>query len=118
LVTPAAGHPLKGCIEEYGDNINFGKVVLNREGNRVNFTADFVDSIRGLNWKTEYEKLVKKYSPTYVFEGGADNIIGDERFDLRNVAFTKYFILDGAKRNLSGKYLDDFFTKLDPLLML
>ncbi len=116
LVTPAAGNPLKGYLEEYGNDIMNGKVVRNREGTKVNFTAGFVGSMKDIDWKREYEKLVEKFAPTYVFEAGDDEIIGEARFSLRDVPFTKYFILDRAKHNLAGISLEDFFAKLEPLI--
>ena len=63
-------------------------------------------------------KFVKKHSPVYVFEAGDDGIIGDERFALRDIAFTGYEIIEGAKHNLSGQSLVKFYAKLDPLLYL
>jgi hypothetical protein len=61
-------------------------------------------------------KMISKFKSVYVFEAGDDEIIGQERKKLSQLPFKSYEVIDGAKHNLSGRALTDFFTKLDLIL--
>ncbi|HSW80021.1 MAG TPA: hypothetical protein VLG47_04565 [Candidatus Saccharimonadales bacterium] len=118
LVTPTAGSSYQSYIERHGKEAENGLQVTTSDGLKKEYTAAFMQSIKGITWEDTYTKLTKGSVPVYVFEAGSDEIIGPERYVLRDIPFKEYLILDGAPHNLSGKYLDDFFAKLDPLLHL
>lgn len=116
FVAPASGTPADSLIKRYGGNVIHGKSVLTSDGLTKIITAEYYDSIKGISWEFEYAKLVKKYSPVYVFEAGDDEILGDGRFAHRTIPFTSYEIIKGAKHNFSGKFLVELFTKIDTIL--
>lgn len=115
LVTPAAGRSFRNYVDQFGESVANGLQVTSSDGIKKEYTAEFMDSIKNISWEEEYARLAKGPIPVYVFEAGADEIIGEERFAHREIPFTKYFILDRAPHNLVGKPLADFFAKLDPL---
>jgi pimeloyl-ACP methyl ester carboxylesterase len=116
LVTPTVGTPFKSYTKRYGKGIINGKTITTIDGLKKEYTADFMNSVKDISWENEYAKLIKNYAPTYVFEAGEDEIIGEERSVLRNFPFTSYDIIHGAKHNLSGVALTEFFSKLDTLV--
>lgn len=116
LVTPTAGMPYQGYIERFGSDVVNGKIVTSSEGARQEFSAEFVASTKGIVWEEAYAKLVARFRPVYAFEAEADEIIGKARFAHRNIPFTEYVIIPGAKHNLSGQPLADFFAQLDTLI--
>jgi pimeloyl-ACP methyl ester carboxylesterase len=113
LVTPAVGAPYQGYIERYGADIVNGKIITSSEGTQQEFPAEFMASTKGIVWEDEYRKLVARFQPVYAFEAADDEIVGDGRFAHRNIPFTKYVIIPGAKHNLSGQPLTDFLANLD-----
>ncbi len=116
LVTPTAGSSFESYVERHGKDVENGLQVTTSDGLKKEYSAEFMKSIKGIVWEDKYAELMKGTVPVYVFEAGSDEIIGDERFALRNIPFTNYFILKGAHHNLSGKNLTEFFEKLDPIL--
>jgi pimeloyl-ACP methyl ester carboxylesterase len=116
LVTPAVGTPYQGYIERYGADVVNGKTITSSEGTQQEFPAEFMASTKGIVWEDEYRKLAASPLPVYAFEAADDEIVGDGRFAHRDIPFTKYVIIPGAKHNLSGQPLADFFANLDNLL--
>jgi pimeloyl-ACP methyl ester carboxylesterase len=117
FVAPAAGNPRAALIERYGEDIVKGKAVTTSDGLRKVITVEYCASIKDItSWEEEYAKLIKKFSPVYVFEAGDDEIVGEDRFAHRSMPFTKYEIIEGAKHNFAGEYLTSLFSKLDKLI--
>jgi hypothetical protein len=116
FVTPAVGAPFQSYIERFGPDIVHGKVITSTEGTKQEFPVAFMESLKGIVWEDEYRKLVERFQPVYAFEAGNDEIVGEGRFKHRDIPFTKYEIIEGAKHNLVGQPLAGFFAKLDLLL--
>jgi len=116
FVAPAVGAPEKTMIERYGAEIVEGKKVLTSDGHTKIIPKKYYDSIRGLVWEEEYKKLVERYSPVHVFESGNDEIVGDGRFAHREIPFTSYQIIDGAKHNFQYEFSEELFSRIDKIL--
>ena len=116
FISPAVGAPEKTMIERYGEDIVKGKTVLTSDGLTKIIPKSYYDSIKGLVWENEYQKIVKSFSPIYVFESGDDEIVGEGRFAHRNIPFTGYEVIEGAKHNFTGKHSEELFEKIDKLL--
>lgn len=116
FVAPAAGIPQKKLIEKYGEEIAYGKDVKTSSGRTKIITAEYYESVKGISREEEYTKLVMRYSPVYVFEASNDEIVWEGRFAHRDIAFTRYEIISGARHNFSGQALLDFFRCLDLLI--
>lgn len=116
FIAPAVGAPEKTMIARYGSDIVNGKDVKTSQGFAKVVTKSYYNSIRGLVWEDEYMKIAKSFSPIYVFESGDDEVVGEGRFAHRNIPFTSYEVIEGAKHNFTGKYSEELFAKIDKLL--
>ena len=118
FVAPAVGAPEKTMIERYGENIVNGKKVVTSDGYTKIIPKEYYDSVRGLVWEDEYEKLMQRFSPVHVFESGDDEIVGEGRFAHRKIPFTSYQIIEGAKHNFQYRFSEELFAKIDKILEL
>lgn len=116
FVAPAVGAPEKTMIERYGADIVEGKKVVTSDGHTKIIPKEYYDSIRGLVWEEEYKKLADRFTPVHVFESGADEIVGDGRFAHRDIPFTSYQIIEGAKHNFQYEFSKELFAKIDKIL--
>lgn len=116
FVAPAAGEPISGLVERYGESVLEGRVVKTSDGLTKFISKEYVDSVRGIIWEREYEKLLERFKPVYVFEAGEEEIVGDERLKHRDLSFADYEIIPGATHNFHGEALTRLFTSLDPIL--
>ncbi len=115
FVSPAVGKPQDSLIKRYGADIADGKTVTTSDGLKKVITAEYYKSVAGISWEDSYVSLVKKFQPVYVFESGADEIVGEGRFEHRKIQFTSYTVIEGAKHNFSGEALATLFEKLDEI---
>jgi hypothetical protein len=116
FVTPGTGTPALKLIERYGPDIVLGKTITTSDNLQKTYTPEYYSSIKGRSREDEYAKLAQRFHPVYVFEAENDQTVGDERFAHRDIPFTKYEIIPGAKHNLAGPPLRDFLSRLDQLL--
>ncbi len=117
FVAPAAGDLIQKLAERYGKSIaEQGGMTHTSDGLNKLVTKEYIESVKGLVWEEEYEKLLKSYPEVYVFESGEEEIVADERFKHRNLPFKNYKIIPGAKHNYAGEALKELFTELDTLL--
>ena len=116
FVTPGAGDQYQSLIKRYGPDIVHGQVVTTSDGLYKHIPKAYVESIKGLNWNDQYAKLLDRFHPIYCFEAGDEEIVGEERLAHRDLPFDVYQIIPGAPHNLSRAPLEDFFSRLDPLL--
>lgn len=115
LVAPAVGAQCQKYIARYGQTIVDGMIVTTSDGLYKNITKEFMDSVKTIKWQDVYAQLLQTNRTVHVFESGADEILDDERFELRGMPFTSYIIIDGASHNLSGEYFSDFASMLQVL---
>lgn len=116
FVAPAAGAETRKLTERYGDDVAKGKLTVSVDGLKKYMSKEFVDSVYGIDWEDEYRKLLARFAEVYVFEAGEEEIVGKERLRLRSLPFAGYDILPGARHNLLGKPLKDFFVRLSSLI--
>lgn len=116
FVAPGVGNQVEKYIKRYGADIVEGKVITSSDGLYKNISKEFMDSVAGINWQEKYASLIKKHANVHVFESGADEIVDEERFELRNMPFASYAIINGAKHNFAGKYSAELFSKIEKLL--
>ena len=116
FVAPAAGEQEQSLIRRYGADIVHGKAVKTSDGLRKVIPAEYVASVKGLVWEDAYANLLNRFSPVYAFEAGEEEVLGEERFAHRHLPFAKYDIIPGAKHNLEGAPLTEFFSRLDHLI--
>jgi len=116
LIAPAVGSFKDKYAARYGSDVINGKIVKTSDGLTKNISKEFIDSVWHIKWQDEYTKLIDLFAPVHVFESGDDEIIDEERFELRKTPFTSYTIIKGAKHNLSGKYSEELFSNIDKLL--
>jgi len=116
FVTPGAGAQGPSLVKRYGPDILRGKIVTTSDGLYKNIPAEYVASVKGLVWEDQYAKLLHRFHPVYCFEAADEEIVGDERLVHRTLPFDDYQIIPHATHNLHGAPLEDFFTRLDPLL--
>jgi pimeloyl-ACP methyl ester carboxylesterase len=116
FVTPAAGTDTEKLIERYGADIVGGKRVTSADGVTRYFSADYLSSLQGITWETEYRKLVERYQPVHAFESEKEEIVTDDRLAHRQLPFASYQIIPEGTHNLHGKPLQWFFDHVDSLL--
>jgi pimeloyl-ACP methyl ester carboxylesterase len=116
FVTPGAGNQEQALIERYGPDVVHGKAVTTSDNLRKVIPAEYVQSVKGKVWEDTYADLLSRFQPVYCFEAGNEEIVGDDRLAHRTMPFAKYDIIPGAKHNLTGQPLQDFFGRLDLLI--
>jgi hypothetical protein len=115
FITPGVGDVHKIYKQRYGDDVVNGKTIVSSDGITKIISKEFMDSSADLIREEKYAQLLDRYSPVHVYEAGDDEIVGDERYVLRDMPFASYTIIKGAKHNLSGKYSEELFRKIDQL---
>lgn len=118
FVAPTAGNETEKLIERYGPEVREGKLTMSSDGLKKYISKAYFDSVQGIVWQEEYKKLLTRYNPVYVFESADEEIVGQERFALREMPFASYTVIPGAKHNLAGRPLRRLFTELDTLFVL
>ncbi len=118
FVAPTAGDFATKYTARYGDDVWFGKIVKSRSkaGTSKNITKEFMDSVKSIDWDKEYKELLSKYPNIHVFESGAEEIVGEERFELRDMPFASYDIIEGAKHNFEGSHSKALFSKIRKII--
>jgi len=116
FVAPAVGSFKDKYAKRYGKDIVNGKIVTSSDGFKKNISKEFIQSVWDIKWQDNYTQLLDKFSPIHVFESGDDEIVDEERFELRDMPFTSYSIVENAKHNFSGKYSEELFAKIEKLL--
>lgn len=117
FIAPAAGDQRAKLHARYGDAIASGMEVKTSEGSTKFIPKEFYDSVEGIVWEREYEKLLQRFPRVYVYESGDEEIVGEERFAHRNMPFASYEIIPGAAHNFSGEALQKLFANMDVLLL-
>lgn len=117
FVAPAAGNVLEKLAQRYGKGIaTNGGMTKTSDGLNKLITKEYVDSIRGIIWETEYEELLNRFPEVYVFESGEEEIVGEERLKHKGMSFKDFKVISGATHNLKGKALEQLFQELDALI--
>ena len=116
FVAPAVGKESSKLADRYGADVADGKLTISKDGLKKYMSREYVASMQGIVWDNEYRKLLARYRPVYVFESGDEEIVGEDRFALRDLPFTAYKIIPGATHNLHSEALQRFFADLDGLL--
>lgn len=116
FVAPAVGAQTEKYIKRYGPDIINGKVVKTTEGFYKNISKEFMDSVANIKWQKTYSELLSRFPAVHVFESGADEIVDEERFELREMPFASYQIIEDAPHNFHSKYSTELFRKIDSLL--
>jgi hypothetical protein len=113
FVAPGVGKQVENYIARYGKDIVNGKIVKTSDGLTKHISKEFMDSATDIYWQAEFLKLLKQLPAVHVFESGADEIVDEERFELRDMSFASYTIVEGAPHNFSGKYAEELFNKIE-----
>lgn len=116
FVAPAAGDQMQALVERYGAAIVEGKLTTSVDGLKKFMSKEYVDSLRGVVLGERYQELLSRYKQVYAFESGSEEIVGPDRFALRDMAFAGYTIIPGATHNLTGEPLGRLFVDLNQLL--
>lgn len=116
FVAPAAGDATARLVKRYGDDITNGMIVKTSDGLTKYISKEYVQSVTGIVWEEEYDKLLLRYKTVHVFESGNEEVIGEDRFKHRTMPFASYSTIAGAKHNLAGPPLELLFKELDSLL--
>jgi pimeloyl-ACP methyl ester carboxylesterase len=113
FVAPAVGRPAESLLVRYGADVAGGKKVLTSDGPTKVITAEYYKSVQGISWEEAYAKLAARFHPVDVYEAGADEIVGEGRFEHRKIAFDSYTVIDGAPHNFVGASLAKLFDEMD-----
>lgn len=116
FVAPGAGNAAEGLIERYGIDVANGRMTRTSDGNNKYVTKQYFQSVEGIIWEDEYEKLLARFKNVAVFESGDEEIVGEERFKHRSMPFASYQVIPGAKHNYSGVSLELLEKQLDKML--
>lgn len=116
FVAPVAGAFMAKQIQRYGPGVKKGMEVKSSDGLTKLLTKEYVATLKDIVWEDEFLKFLRKYPEVYVFESGDEEMIGEERFQHRDMPFAGYDIIPGATHNFSGEPLQRLFVKMDPLL--
>ncbi len=116
FVAPGAGAQLDKYIERYGADIVNGKTVQTTDGLTKIISKEFMDSAKNVIWQEKYAELIKKLPNIHVFEAGDDEIVDEERFELRDMPFSSYTIIEGARHNFSGQFSSQLFQYIDTII--
>lgn len=115
FVAPGVGTQVAKYIERYGEDILQGKVIKTSDGLTKNISKEFMDSVKDIKWQDEYQALIDRFSPVHVFESGDDEIVDEERFELREMPFTSYKVIERAKHNFTGEHSQKLFSAIKEL---
>lgn len=116
FVAPGVGNQVEKYIERYGANVVNGIRTETTDGLVKYISKEFMDSVRGITWQDKFSQLIEKHSNVHAFESGADEIVDDERFELRAMPLASYTIIEGTPHNFSGQYPDELFMKIDQII--
>jgi hypothetical protein len=116
FISPAAGDENSNMLKRFGPEVFEGKEEQTSEGKAKFITKAYVESVRGIVWEKEYEKLLETFMQVYAFESGDEEIVSDERLKHREMKFAGYTIIPGAKHNYAGEPLQKLFEELDKIL--
>lgn len=117
FVAPTAGKEFVKLKRRYGDNITkTGGIVKTTDGLNKFISKEYLDSVKSIDWEEEYKKLLNRFSEVYVFESGAEEIVGEERILHKDMPFKVHKIIHGATHNYHGEALSLLYAELDSLL--
>ena len=116
FVAPAAGKETDKLISRYGADVANGKVTISSDGLKKNMSKEYFESVQGVVGGDEYRRLLAHFASVYVFESGDEEIVCEERFELRDMPFANYEIIPGATHNVHDKALQQLFASLNSLL--
>ena len=116
FVAPTAGDERKKMVGRYGNDITEGMTVTSSDGLTKQISKEFFDSVGGIVWEDEYQKLLQRFDKVYVFESGDEEIVSYDRLKHRDMPFASYKIIDGAKHNYAGEAFKKLCAELDKLI--